>query len=155
MRWRGVSASSSAFCANFYASLPVELVESNRLRLRSSSDAAAVSLTLQHHSAGQITEQDRAGDVRHWLCGKWLLANSGFDVLTQPVYRGGFIADHLPVDHPDFIGIGYPVAMVMTVAKQEFSGRFRWLRALSRSPRASEALHHQRQAPQLLLRLVG
>ena len=74
--------------------------------------------------------------------------------LAQPVCRGGFIADHLPVDHPDFVGIGYPVAMVMAVAQQVFQAIQMAAGVIQVAP-CQRALYHQRQALQLLLRLIG
>ncbi|MNN79552.1 hypothetical protein D3C81_1962060 [compost metagenome] len=40
--------------------------------------------------------------------------------MTQPVGGRIFVTDHLPVNHADLIGIGDPVAVIMSVAQQVF-----------------------------------
>lgn len=34
--------------------------------------------------------------------------------------EGGFIAGHLPVNHPDFVGVRDPVAVIFAIPQQVF-----------------------------------
>ena len=96
----------------------------------------------------------RAGDIAPLALQEVVIGELRFWRLAQPVRRGGLVADHLPVDHPHFIGIGYPVAMVMTVAQQVFQA-IQMAAGVIQIAARQRALHHQRQALQLLLRLIG
>ena len=96
----------------------------------------------------------RAGDIAPLALQKMVIGKFWFRRLAQPVCRGGFVAGHLPVNHPHFIGIGYPVAMVMAVAEQVFQA-IQMATGVIQVAARQRALHHQRQALQLLLRLIG
>ena len=74
--------------------------------------------------------------------------------LAQPVGRRGFIAGHLPVDHPHLIGVGDPVAVIVTVTEQVFQP-VQVATGIIEIAARQRALDHQRQTLQLLLRLIS
>ena len=61
-----------------------------------------------------------SGDVAPLTLQEVVIRKLRFGCVTQPVGSGGFIAGHLPVNHPDFVGVRDPVAVIFAILLQVF-----------------------------------
>ncbi|CSG24501.1 Uncharacterised protein [Shigella sonnei] len=69
----------------------------------------------------KLAQQDLcAGNVAPLTLQEVVVRKLRFSRMTQPVGSGGFIAGHLPVNHPDFVGVRDPVAVIFAIPQQVF-----------------------------------
>ena len=94
----------------FAPGLPVKLVEQQQVTVQIAHQAQAARIFIQlfeyDFSRFKFAQQNlRSGDITPLALQEVVIGKLRFRRLAQPVGGRLFIADHLPVDHPNFIGV--------------------------------------------------
>ena len=130
--------------------LPVQLVEQQQVAVEIAHQTQRTRIFVQlfqhHFRRFEIAQQDlRAGNIAPLALQEVVIGEFRLRRLAQPVGRRGFIAGHLPVDHPHLVGVGDPVAVIVTVTEQVFQP-VQVAAGIIQIAARQRALHHERQA---------